>query len=72
MFQNKVSNPEGRSVQRDTKARVGGESLTLLSFDDLVVDHSLGPVVVRVVPTDSECGPFLAKDDLLTELQCEV
>jgi hypothetical protein len=72
MSQKTVLSPDEQSVQRDILARKNKKPATLPSFDDLVVDHSLVPVVVRVIPTGSEHRPSIVGDDLLIELQCEV
>jgi hypothetical protein len=63
--------PESQQVPRDALASQDEDLAASLSFDDLVVDHSLPRVLARPSPAGDGQRPG-AGDDLLTELQCEV
>jgi len=72
MCQIAMSNPEKQSLQQDSQEQEEQGIETSPPFDDLVVDRSLAPVIVSVIPTRTGQRSSITDDDLLIELQCEV
>jgi hypothetical protein len=72
MPQEMVSNPKKQASERDARAPLDEKRVRLLAFDDLVVDRSIVPALVRLIQGDVEHQPSQTEVNLMSDLQCEV
>jgi hypothetical protein len=64
--------PMPEHIGKDPSSKDTHTSTVSLSFEDLVVDGSLTPVFIQMMPADADKPTVTPEEGLLTELQCEV